>query len=95
VIDSARAMQEAELTPEEVERILRVCGTRALLVGGQALAAVPVDRIGYPRFHEQQWPKVQERLAHKRAKFVALQAKRDKLLAKRKLPFSPRRRSPI
>jgi hypothetical protein len=38
VTDSARNLQEAELTPEEVERILRVCGPEALLVGGQALA---------------------------------------------------------
>lgn len=38
MIDSARALHEAELTSEEVERILRVCGPRALLVGGQALA---------------------------------------------------------
>lgn len=33
-----RALQEAELTSEEVERILKVCGPHALLVGGQALA---------------------------------------------------------
>jgi hypothetical protein len=33
-----RALQEAELTSEEVERILKVCGRHALLVGGQALA---------------------------------------------------------
>lgn len=38
MIDPARALLEAELTTEEVERILRVCGPRALLVGGQALA---------------------------------------------------------
>ena len=37
--DPARALQEAELTSDEIERILRVCGPRALLVGGQALAA--------------------------------------------------------
>lgn len=36
--DPARALQEAALTSDEVERILRVCGTHALLVGGQALA---------------------------------------------------------
>jgi hypothetical protein len=35
---SMRALQEAQLTPEEIERILKACGTRALLVGGQALA---------------------------------------------------------
>jgi hypothetical protein len=38
VTDPVRALQEAELTPDEVERILRTCGTDALLVGGQALA---------------------------------------------------------
>ena len=37
--DPARALHEAELTSDEIERILRVCGPRALLVGGQALAA--------------------------------------------------------
>lgn len=36
--DPSRALREAELTTEEIERILRVCGSRALLVGGQALA---------------------------------------------------------
>jgi hypothetical protein len=38
VRDSTRALQEAQLTSEEVERILKVCGPHALLVGGQALA---------------------------------------------------------
>jgi hypothetical protein len=38
VTDPARALLEAELTSDEIERILRVCGARALLVGGQALA---------------------------------------------------------
>jgi hypothetical protein len=33
------ALGEVELTAEEVERILKVCGPHALLVGGQALAA--------------------------------------------------------
>ena len=36
--EPASALQQAELTAEEIERILRVCGPRALLVGGQALA---------------------------------------------------------
>ncbi|MBK6349925.1 MAG: hypothetical protein IPF50_08955 [Proteobacteria bacterium] len=36
--DPVRALQQAELTPDEVERILRACGADALLVGGQALA---------------------------------------------------------
>jgi hypothetical protein len=38
--------------------------------------AVPVERIAYPRFHEQQWPRVLARLERKRDKFVALQARR-------------------
>jgi hypothetical protein len=38
VSKAPRALQEAELTSEEVERILKVCGPHALLVGGQALA---------------------------------------------------------
>jgi len=38
VTDPSRTLQAAELTPEEIERILRVCGPHALLVGGQALA---------------------------------------------------------
>jgi len=43
------------------------------------LAAIPVKRIAYPRFHEQQWPKVLARLDRKREKFVALQARRSAL----------------
>lgn len=38
MIDSARVLREAALTPEEIDRILRICGPHALLVGGQALA---------------------------------------------------------
>jgi len=43
------------------------------------LAAIPVERIAYPRFHEQQWPGILERLERKREKFVALQARRSVL----------------
>jgi len=52
VNDPTRILQEAELTSEEVERILKVCGPHALLVGGQALATwtvyygiQPVDEL--------------------------------------------------
>ena len=31
--NSARALHATQLTPDEVERILQVCGTDALLVG--------------------------------------------------------------
>lgn len=47
------------------------------------LAAVPVARIAYSRFHEQQWPKVLARLERKREKFDALQARRSALKEKR------------
>jgi hypothetical protein len=39
VTDLAERSVEAALTPAEVEQILRICGSRALLVGGQSLAA--------------------------------------------------------
>jgi hypothetical protein len=47
------------------------------------LAAIPVERIAYPRFHDQQWPRVLARLEHKRQKFVALQARANARNAKR------------
>jgi hypothetical protein len=53
------------------------------------LAAIPGERIAYPRFHEQQWPKTLARLERKREKFVALQARRSALQAAR----AARRRS--
>ncbi|MEX0735406.1 MAG: hypothetical protein WD944_03440 [Steroidobacteraceae bacterium] len=40
------------------------------------LAAIPVGRIAYPRFYEQQWPRVLARLKLKREKLVALEARR-------------------
>ena len=43
------------------------------------LAAVPVERISYSRFHEEQWPRVLRRLDTKRAKFVALQGRKSAL----------------
>ena len=48
------------------------------------LAAIPVERIAYPRFHEQQWPKILARLERRREKFLALQVRRDALNATRK-----------
>lgn len=53
------------------------------------LAAVPVERIAYPRFHEQQWPRILERLERRRDRFAALQARRSALDATR----AARRRS--
>ena len=43
------------------------------------LAAVPVERIAHPRFHEEQWPRVLQRLERKRETFAALQARRNAL----------------
>lgn len=48
------------------------------------LAAIPLERIAYPRFHEQQWPKILERLERKREKFLAARAHRGALNAARK-----------
>ena len=45
------------------------------------LTAIPVERIAYPRFHEQQWPKILARYERKREKFMALQARRSALQA--------------
>lgn len=56
-------------------RLSRVAFTHDIDV----LAAVPVERIAYSRFREQQWPRVVERLKGKRDKFVALQARRKAL----------------
>lgn len=54
------------------------------------LAAIPVEDIAYPRFHEQQWPKILIRLELKREKFAALQARRSS----KKSTSTVRRRSP-
>lgn len=51
----------------------------AFTYGIDVLAAVPVERIAYPRFHDEQWPRVLERLESKRQKFAALQARRRAL----------------
>lgn len=66
-------------------RLSQVAFTYAIDV----LAAIPVERIAYPRFHEHQWPKLIARLERKREKFVALQARRSALHATR----AARRRS--
>jgi len=133
VTDASCALQESELTADEIDRILRVCGLpskRNAIGVAQAclavsivrafiehfmdaagdprtvrqavkrveklaldarlsivaftheidvLAAIPVERIAYPRFHEQQWPKILERIERKRGKFRALQARRNAL----------------
>ena len=42
------------------------------------LAAVPVERIAYSRFREEQWPRILTRLESKRERFAALQARRRK-----------------
>ena len=89
-----RVARQALKRVEKIALDTRLCRV-AFAYDIDVLAAIPVDRIGYPRFHEQQWPRVQERLARKRAKFGALQTKRDKLQAKRKLPSPSGRRPAI
>jgi len=46
------------------------------------LSAIPVERIAYSRFHDEQWPRILKRLEHRRQKFAALQHRR-KLNAER------------
>lgn len=48
------------------------------------LAAVPVERIAYSRFREEQWPRVVARLERKREKFVAPTKRQKALAAKRR-----------
>jgi hypothetical protein len=43
------------------------------------LAAIPVERISYSRFHEEQWPRILQRLSSKREKFAALQTRKSAL----------------
>jgi hypothetical protein len=45
VSSAAPRLHEVPLTQEEIDRILRLCGTRALLIGGQALGVWAV-RLG-------------------------------------------------
>jgi hypothetical protein len=54
-------------------RLSRVAFTHDIDV----LAAIPVERIGYSRFREEQWPRVLARLENKRKKFAALKARRN------------------
>lgn len=73
---------------QAVQRVERIAlDTRlaqvALTYDIDVLAAIPVERIAYPRFHERQWPKILARLDRKRDKFVALQARRSALQARR------------
>jgi hypothetical protein len=45
--------------------------------GIEVLSAIPVEQIANPRFHEAQWPRIQERLAKKRSKYDALRARKE------------------
>jgi hypothetical protein len=47
------------------------------------LAAVPVERIAYSRFREEQWPRVLERHRRKYEKFVVLKSRQKALASKR------------
>jgi hypothetical protein len=41
------------------------------------LAAIPVDRIAYSRFREEQWPRIVARLKTKRAAFERRKSRKD------------------
>jgi hypothetical protein len=55
----------------------------AFTYGIDVLDAIPVQRIAYPRFHEEQWPRVLARIERKREKFAALEVRRRQLIARR------------
>jgi hypothetical protein len=44
--------------------------------GIDVLSAIPTDQITNPRFHAEQWPRIQERLANRRRKYYALQVRK-------------------
>lgn len=55
----------------------------ALTYDVDVLAAIPVERIAYLRFHEQQWPRIIAQFERKREKHLKLQARRTALPAKK------------
>lgn len=77
-----RKVRQATKRVEKLALDARLCHV-ALAFDIDVLAAIPVERIAYPRFHEQQWPRVLARFERKREKFVALQARRSALQAAR------------
>jgi hypothetical protein len=79
---------EPRLLRQAVKRVERIAlDTRlsrvAFTYDIDVLAALPVERIRYPRFHELQWPRVVARLEGRREKFAALQARRAALQSNR------------
>jgi len=77
-----RTVGQAVKRVEKLALDTRLCQV-AFSYDVDVLAAVPVERIAYPRFHEKQWPKVLARLEAKREKFLALQTRHRSLAAKR------------
>ena len=66
---------------QAVKRVERIAlDTRliqvALTYDIDVLAAIPVERMAYPRFHDLHWPKVLARFVRKREKFLTLRARR-------------------
>jgi hypothetical protein len=82
LMDGGQDPRKVRQTVKRVERI--ALDTRltqiALTYDIDVLAAIPVERIAYPRFHELQWPKILARFERKREKFVTLQARRRALI---------------
>ena len=79
----------ARVVNQAVKRVARMAlDSRLSQVGFEwdidVLAAVPIERMGDPRLREEQWPRVQARLARRREKFNALQLRRATLRARRK-----------
>jgi len=73
---------------QAVKRVVKMAlATRlahvAFSYGIDVLAALPVERIRDPAFHQRQWPSVLAQLERKREKFEKLQTRRSALQAKR------------
>ena len=73
--------QDPRKVRQAVKRVERIAldarlAPVALSYDIDVLAAIPVERIAYPRFHELQWPKLLARFERKREKFATLQVRR-------------------
>ena len=82
-MDSASDPRTVRQAVKRVEKLALDTRLAVVAFTYDVLAAIPVERIAYPRFHEQQWPRVLKKLSRKRDKFVALQARRSAMNVKR------------
>lgn len=80
-----RAVRQAVKRVEKVALDTRIAEV-SLTYDIDVLAAIPVERIAYPRFHEQQWPRIIARFERKREQYLKLQARRSALRERKSVP---------